>query len=62
MIIPYMTASSVLQIIPNEDKVFKTVQLEFTGTLRDYQFSIMEEATKQLEEYGTTTFALVPGL
>lgn len=59
--IPYMTASTVLQMIPNEDKVFKSVNMDFTGTLRDYQISIHQEMKEQLDNYGTTLAGLNPG-
>jgi superfamily II DNA or RNA helicase len=62
VIIPYITAAKELSIIPNEDKQFKTIDLEFTGKLRDYQVSIFAESKEQLETYGTTTLALGTGV
>lgn len=61
VIIPYITAATELQIIPNEDKEYKKYDLEFTGKLREHQVSIVDEAFQHLETYGTTTLALSPG-
>jgi len=60
--IPYITAAKELQIIPNEDKEFKKINLEFTGKLREHQVSIVDEAFQQLDMYGATTLALNPGV
>lgn len=59
--LPYLFAASLFQIIPNDKIQYPPVFIEFTGTLRDNQVSMVAEAHEQLQKYGTTTLALPPG-
>lgn len=58
---PYLFASSLLQIIPNIDTVFPVSNLTFTGQLREHQITVEKEAWGQLESRGTSTLGLYPG-
>lgn len=59
--LPFLFASSLLQVIPNINISYPLTSLIFTGKLRDYQISVEEKAWEQLETYGTTTLGLYPG-
>ena len=59
--LPYLFASSLLQIIPNINIPFSFKNIIFTGSLRDYQISVEQEAYEQLQKYGTSTLGLHPG-
>ena len=59
--LPYLFAASLFKIIPNIDIQYPPVPKQFTGTLRDYQIPLIDEAQTQLNTYGTTTLAVAPG-
>jgi hypothetical protein len=59
--IPYIFASSLFQFIPNINIKYPIVNLQFKGTLREYQKPVITEAWEQLHKYGTTTLGLHPG-
>lgn len=61
MYLPYLFAASLFQIIPNLNIQHIITNLNFTGTLRDYQIPVEEEAWTHLEKLGTTTLGLRPG-
>jgi len=59
--LPYLFAASLFQITPNIDFPYPITQLEFTGSLRENQISVEQEAWEQLERNGTSTLGLYPG-
>jgi superfamily II DNA or RNA helicase len=59
--IPYLFASSLLQIIPNDSIPFPKAGIKFTGQLRPNQINEEAEAWQQLQRYGTSTLGLYPG-
>lgn len=59
--LPYMFASSLLQIIPNMDISHTKCTFNFNGKLREDQVIVEQEAWEQLQKYGTCTLALYPG-
>lgn len=59
--LPYLFAASLFQIVPNEIIQYPSVPIQFTGTLRRNQVTMVAEAHEQLQKYGTTTLALPPG-
>lgn len=59
--LPFLFAASLFQITPNIDIPFPVSDLTFTGTLRENQIPIEQEAWGQLERWGTTTLGLPPG-
>lgn len=63
--IPYFYAKQLLNntkinFKDTHTKVF-TDEIEFNTDLRDYQYSIIEEALQHLKDYHTTTLSLPPG-
>ena len=59
--LPYLFASSLLQIIPNIDIPYPHKNILFLGSLREYQVSVETESFQQLQKYGTSTLGLHPG-
>lgn len=59
--IPLIFAASTFQIIPNIHKTFPNVNFNFTGTLRQNQVEVANEASVHLNKFGTTTLNLHPG-
>ncbi len=59
--VPFHFAVSELNIKRNEDKVYPTVNIDFTGSLRSHQIGVYDEASKQLDCKDTTTLGLYPG-
>lgn len=59
--LPFAFASSVFQIFPNQDKDYPVVKLDFTGSLREEQIEIEEEAYQHLLSTGTTIIGIPPG-
>ena len=59
--LPYLFAASILQIIPNINIPYPVTELSFSGSLRDKQIAVEEEAWSQLERFGTSTLGLYPG-
>lgn len=59
--LPFLFAAGLFQIIPNINNQYPTVNLNFTGQLRDYQIKVEQEAWGQMSTYGTTTLGLYPG-
>lgn len=47
--------------INNDNNNYPKTNLEFTGTLRDYQIDVEQEAWNQMQEHGSTTLGLYPG-
>jgi len=59
--LPYLFASAFFQVIPNIDIPYHVTGLQFTGTLREKQIPVEQEAWEQLQRYGTSTLGLYPG-
>ena len=59
--LPYLFASSMFKIIPNIHIHYPTTICKFTGTLRDYQIPLVEEAWEYMETLGTCILGLPPG-
>jgi len=59
--LPFLFAASLFKINPNLDINYPNTKLEFTGSLREKQVSVEQEAWEQLEKYGTSTLGLYPG-
>ena len=60
-IVPYTAASEIFDLIPNDQLQHSSMNVQFTGTLRDHQIPIYDEAIDHLQNYGTTTLNLYPG-
>lgn len=59
--LPFLFAAQLLNIIPNNTVFYPTTNLQFKGTLRDYQVTVEAEAWAQMQKFGTTTLGLYPG-
>lgn len=59
--LPFLFASSLLQILPNFNNPYPATTLTFHGTLRPNQQPVAIEAMQQLDKFGTTTLGLYPG-
>lgn len=59
--LPFIFAACLFQIVPNLHINFPRTPLTFTGTLREKQIQVEQEALAQLVRYHTTTLALYPG-
>src|SRR5437762_4234415 len=59
--IPYTFAASFFNIVPNMGNDFKKCPFDFTGTLRDYQIPICQEASQQLNNNGVCGLYLSTG-
>lgn len=59
--LPYLFSAQLFNIIPNQHVKYPQTDLQFKGTLREYQIPVVKEAWNQLEKFGTTTLGLYPG-
>lgn len=62
IILPYTFANALFQTHINSKMTYAPGNFEFTGTLRDYQVPIVEQAMSQLTNSGTTSLLLGTGL
>lgn len=58
ILLPYMTASAIFQIIPNIDNPHKPINIAFTGQLYPKQELVVKEAREHIAEYGSTSLML----
>lgn len=61
IILPYMFAKGLLERSPSDERIYPTDSFNFTGTLRDYQRPVADEALQQLLTLGTTLLGVYPG-
>ena len=61
IVLPYTFTNALLKRHINSTNIYPSGSFKFTGTLRDYQVPIINDALKQLTEFGTTTLALPTG-
>src|SRR4029079_15497512 len=59
--LPFMIAASIFNIVPNRHD-FTQINIDFTGTLRDYQIPVFAQALKLLEKNSACILGLATGL
>lgn len=59
--LPFLFSAALFKICPNMDILYPSTNLSFTGSLRENQIAVENEAWVQLETYGTSTLGLYPG-
>ncbi len=62
IVLPYTFANTLFQKHINSTNVYPPGSFKFTGTLRDYQVPIVDQALKHLTQRGTTLLNLGTGL
>jgi superfamily II DNA or RNA helicase len=62
IVLPFMYAAQLLNIIPNKGKDFIEIsEVEFSGELRNYQIPVYNEVKEQIKKFGTSTLGVYPG-
>ena len=58
LLLPFMFAASMFQIVPNVNNNFKKIDIKFTAELRPYQIPVYEESCQQMDEKSACTLSL----
>lgn len=59
--IPYYSVKQHLNQVPNVNRKYPIIDMEFTGSLLPRQIEVETEAWQQLQQYGSTTLGLYTG-